>query len=346
MSKFKVNNSYSLGHASNAELLRAAQAKGIIGVSNSAPMITTPNIQATFGALTYIRPKAVEILTAPMMADSISTSQKNGNWGDMAVNIKVKEFRPKTVPDDGHANGNIKSTVNYTNVIRGVYYMQSGWNVTDLEEARVGAIQENVRADKVNSAMLALNLDFNNIFFSGIVEKGVVSPIYGYLNDPNLLPYQTVTGGVWFSKTPQDIYNDIVKAVTTLNQQSGGRVLNSGGGKLQLEVAVGSIGQLDRSNEYRVTARSLLKENYPNMEIIGIPQFNSADSNSDVFYVEYIDPIGETVLNSYVERARAYPIFVEDSETRQKISGSTSGCVVQYPMFISRWNGIGKSASI
>ena len=47
-----------------------------------------------------------------------------------------------------------------------------------------------------------------------------------------------------------------------------------------------------------------------------------------------------TILNSYVEMARAYPIFQKDSVVSQKISAATSGCVVQVPMLITRVTGV------
>ena len=49
------------------------------------------------------------------------------------------------------------------------------------------------------------------------------------------------------------------------------------------------------------------------------------------------------LLNSYVEMAKAYPIYQKDSVVSQKLSGATSGCIVQYPWAIVRYNGIGKT---
>ena len=101
--KYKVSNSKSLAHASNASFYQAMKAKGIISVDNSAvaPALTTPNINVVLGALTFIRPKAIEILTAPRVADKIARAEKNGKWGDKLVTFKLKEYTGATRPDDG-----------------------------------------------------------------------------------------------------------------------------------------------------------------------------------------------------------------------------------------------------
>ena len=53
--KIKVNNEKSLASNENKELLAKVQNKGIVTVDgrsqNAAPMITSPNINAPFGAL-------------------------------------------------------------------------------------------------------------------------------------------------------------------------------------------------------------------------------------------------------------------------------------------------------
>ena len=76
------------------------------------------------------------------------------------------------------------------------------------------------------------------------------------------------------------------------------------------------------------------------MEIISVPQMASANSNSNVFYIVLEADGNATALNSYVEMARAYPIFQKDSVVSQKISAATSGCVVQVPMLITRVTGV------
>ena len=136
MFKVKANNNYPLTHAENSDFLKVMMNKGIIGVQNAvAPNITTPNINAPLGALAYIKPKAIDILTAPRTSDRLAILEKNGVWGNKVVQIKVKELEGTTSADDGSAHNGKNASVNYDVVSRGVYYFRSSWNTNDLEEA-------------------------------------------------------------------------------------------------------------------------------------------------------------------------------------------------------------------
>lgn len=355
---YKVNNAKSIAHTSNAGFMRAMVSKGVIGVHNAAPFITTPNINVVAGALQYIRPKAIEILTAPRVADKLARAEKNGKWGDRAVVIKTKEFTGKSSPDDGLPSDGLQTKTNYNYVTRGVYYFTTGWLATDLQEATTDAMQENYRADQADGAMRTLAIDRNAFFFNGVATSGDAAKIYGLLNEPSLSAYETVAsvtpdGGsattYWNAKTPEEIYNDVVAGINKLYVQSNGIVQdNLANGKIKMGVAAGSLGNLDRTNSYGVTARKLLKQTYGDkLEIYAVPQLNSADSDSDCFYIIFDMEGGDaTLLNSYVEMARAYPLFVKDSVVSQKISAATSGAIVQYPWAIVRYNGIGKTARL
>lgn len=350
--KISVNNEQSIAHADNRELLDIVVKQGKIGVDNrtmnAAGAITSPNINAPYGSLAYIRPNAIEILTAPRVADKIAPAQKNGEWGKEIVGIKVKEYKGTTSPDDGLTSDGLQSKVNYDNLVRGVYYYMTGWMSTDREEATVGAFAENHRANAAEAAMRSLNIDRNKFFFRGVSEKGLTAPVYGLLNEPGLGSYTAVptvdSKTAWAEKKPEDIANDITTAYTALNKQSKGIVadgVQGGAGKLILAVAEASEPQLNRMNSYGKNARMMLKETYGDkLEIVSVPEFDNADSNSDVFYLMYRENGFEVAINSYVEMARAYPIFTKDSVVSQKISAATSGCVIQYPMFVVRYNAL------
>lgn len=346
--KIQVNNSVSVAHADNKDYLSAALAKGIIAVNNAAAMVTTPNVNAPFGALAYIKPQAVEVLTAPRVADRLAAPSKNGKWGDEIVNIKVREYTGTTSPDDGMTSDVLQAKVNYDNVTRGVYYYATSWTSNDRAESSAGAFNENYRADNAEAAMRTLAIDRNKFFFNGVSYKGLAHPVTGLLNDSALSAYTTVptvgSNTTWATKAPEDIANDITTAYSALVAQSNGIVaegIERGAGKLVLAVASTSEPQLRRNNNYGKSAAAMLKETYGDkLEIVGVPQFHNADSSSDVFYLIYRENGYETILNSYVEMARAYPLFVKDSVVEQKISAATSGAIVQYPMFIVRYNGL------
>lgn len=347
MTKYKVNNEVSIAHSDNSDFLKAMEMKGVIHSMNDATMVSTPNVNVPAGALTYIRPEAVEVLVAPQTSDRVATAVRNGTWGDEIVNIKVKELLTSTSPDDGEEFDGLLSHVNYSNVQRGAYYYTSGWRVNDRLEASVGKMQENARADAVKSAMLALSVDRNKFFFNGVDYKGLSAPVYGLLNDPALNSYVTASTGAsgettWADKTPEEISNDIADAFATLQTQSQGIAgeLLAKGKKLKLLVSPVCDAALKRTNSFGLSAIAKIKENFGDIEVVAIPQFSKANSGADVFYL-MIEADGNSVaLNSYIEMARAYPIFQRDSVVSQKISACTSGCIVQIPALIARYTGV------
>lgn len=346
--KFKTNNSKSIADKVNLDFYRAMNERGIIRAYNDGNAITTPNINAPLGALTYIRPKAVEVLVAPQTSNAISSPEKNGNWGDEIVNIKVKEFLGTTSPDDGQEDDGMTANVNYENVQRGAYYYRANWRVNDREEATAGAFQENARADKAEAAMRALNIDRNKFFFNGVSYKGLAAPVYGLLNDPELEPYIVAAAGAggnteWSDKTPEEIANDISDAYADMQEKSEGIAgeLLAKGKKLKLLVCPACDAALKRTNSFGLSAVKKIRENFgESVEIISVPQMASANSGANVFYLVIEADGNATILNSYVEMARAYPIFQKDSVVSQKISAATSGCVVQVPMMVTRVTGV------
>lgn len=346
--KFKTNNSVSIAAKANADFLRAMNEKGIIRAHNDGNAITTPNINAPLGAMTYIRPKAVEVLVAPQTSDAIASPEKNGVWGDEVVNIKVKEYLGSTSPDDGLEDDGLTSNVNYENVRRGVYYYRVGWRVNDREEATVGAFQENARADKAEAAMRALNIDRNKFFFNGVKHKSLSAPVFGLLNDPAESAYLVAAAGAggdteWDTKTPEEIANDITDAYADMNTKSAGVAgeLLAKGKKLKLLVCPACDAALKRTNSYGLSAVKKIRENFgEGVEIISVPQMASANSGANVFYLTIEADGSSTLLNSYVEMARAFPIFQKDGVVSQKISAATSGCVAQYPILITRVTGV------
>jgi hypothetical protein len=359
MTKFTLDLTKPVNHASNAALIRAFNARGFRLTENEAPMVSAPNVNMPLGALNYIRPQAVDALTAVQNADKIAQIVKNGKWADDSVTIKLKEYVGHTIPDDGRAHSGRKTKTNVSTVTRGVYRFRADWDSNDVKEAQWGAMAEDYRASQAEGSMRAIALDRNAFFFRGVDTHGSTLPIYGYLNDVALPAYIPVADGAsgeasWADKTPAEIANDVIEGVNQANQTSGGqleRLMGAGQGTLIISIALGSYGRLDRSVDTgnNKTARMILKEMYGDkIEFVSVPEMNSADSDQDVFYVELRvkSAIADTILNSCTELARAYPIEQRSSEVSQKISADTQGCIVQLPLFIARYSGIGASASI
>lgn len=370
MTKININNNQSLAHEDNREALKIFNQKGIITVgqagddnalrmNNTAPMITTPNINANLGVLNYIDPKSVEVLTATMTADMIAKPQKIGYWGLNSYTFNVKEHMGIVSPDDGTSNDVKRATTNVSQVLRGCKAFAGYWGNNDLERSQYSQMKIDIQAEDVKSLMQALNINRNNVFFNGVAETfNTALPVYGMINDPKLPAYQVVEANgvdpnntattLWKYKNPNLISNDVcVYAFGDLNAKSGGLVntgLANGRGKLKLVVSNASLVYLNQMQSIGtswVSARTLIENNLKGIEIIASPELDGVNNGSDVFYLIYEEEAyGDTLSNLYVEMARAYPIFTRHSEISQKISQLLAGCVVKIPMFITRWSGI------
>ena len=360
----ECNKNKSLNSFENAELLKVFNSKRILTIgsagddmmlkaNNTAPMISTPNINANLGVLNFIDPEAIEILTAVMTADMIAKPRQIGFWGMNSYTFNVKENLGIVSPDDGSANDTKRTTSNVSQFLRGCKAFAGYWGNTDLQRSQYGQMKVDIQAEDVKSLMQALNINRNMVFFNGVAETfNTQLPIYGLTNDPQLPAYDVVrdygSGTQWANKNPNQISNDIcVDAFGKLNKKSGGLVstgIANGRGKLKLAVSNSSIvylNQMQSVGNSWVSAKKLIEDNLKGIEIIACPELDGVSNNSDVFYLIYEEnAYGDTVSNLYVEMARAYPIFTQHSEISQKISQLIMGCVVKRPMFIVRYTGI------
>lgn len=362
MTTYNVDKNKSLSSKENQEFARIMNQKGVLTCGtpgddialrafNSAPMISTPNINANLGVLNYIDPEAVEILTAPMTADKIVEPKKIGFWGLNSYTFNIKEHLGQVSPDDGSANDTIRSTSNVSQTIRGCKAFAGYWGNNDIAKAQYNQMKVNLQEEDVKSLMNALNINRNLVFFQGVKETFETQlPVYGFANDPNLPAYSVVeannagTSTQWKDKTPNEIANDIcVTAYGALIRKSK-NLVGVGSGKLKLVVSSSAAVYLNKQQAIGtqwINARKLIEETIKNIEIIECPELDAINNNSDVFYLIYEDrKFGSTVENLYVEMARAYPIFTHHSEISQKISQLLVGCVVKIPMFIVRYTGI------
>lgn len=324
--------------------------------NNSGNSITTPNINSIFaGPLTFIQKEAIDVLTAPLLYDEfIGISEKNGSWGQDTVSIKIREYGGEVtsyVSGNSAITGGQRSSVNYNTIIRGVYEYEKSWVVDDKELNSAGFFNENLIVEETKATMKALAIARNRINFLGIPEKNNSNaPVYGILNDPELLPMITVPANKegnteWKDKTTEEIYNDIIFLINELQKQSKGLSLQSyNSGKVyRLGIANSVFGNLRKTNSYGLSALTKLKEEFADtLKLFAIPQMDNYDNNIDNIMMLIIDADDDipTAKGSYMELARAYQIDRLGSTISQKIVSSISGNITQRPILIGRARGI------
>lgn len=342
-----------------SEDLREVSSKRFIAANaagDPAQLITQPNIHALpMGALTYLTPRAVDILVQPMTFDEFigaSRNIKQGVFGQDTITIRFNEHTGVPQP---YVEGNINSpgynlaNVNYSGISVGVAYRELGWNA-DFKELAGGDLQNfDVIADKTAAVLNALALDRNNINFMGLDDTRGGLPVYGILNFPGLNDYVTVPTGAagstkWEDKTSEEIYNDIVFMINTLGRQTDGLSFLGFNRRNEYRIGVSMqvYGYLSKTNSYGLLVLDKIREAFDGrVRIIGIPQMDGyADGdNMAMILVDYGDGT-PTAYSSYIELARFFPITQVGHAMSQVIVSALTGCIVNRPMMVARFKGL------
>jgi hypothetical protein len=96
---------------------------------------------------------------------------------------------------------------------------------------------------------------------------------------------------------------------------------------------------LTYTNTYGKTAKEMLKENYPNLEIVTIPELSTVSGEELYLTVTEVEGIsvGDT---AFTEKLRLSRVVPETTSFKQKAMSGTFGTVIKQPAFIARMTGI------
>jgi hypothetical protein len=293
---------------------------------------------------TYLDPKIIEILVAPMKAAEIVGDEvKKGDWTtDTAMFPVVESTGEVSSYGDYNENGVAGANTNYPNRQSYTYQVMTQWGERELEKAALGRIDW---ANRLSIASVqALNKFQNKSYFFGV--KGLEN--YGLFNDPSLLPSITpsikAAGGVqWIladgtpNATALEVVSDIQKLFATLVNQGNGLIDRLT--KMTLALSPTSDVAMTFTNNFNVNVADILKKNYPNMTIKSAPEYNT-DSGEFVQLIADEIEAQRTASCAFTEKLRAHPIVVMPSSFKQKKSQGTWGTIIYRPIFIASMLGI------
>lgn len=184
----------------------------------------------------------------------------------------------------------------------------------------------------------------NRIIFYGLFDTPE-SKLYGVLNDPNLLPYNTLPDGaggssLWSQKTANEIWDDILFIVNKLFEQSGFNI-DPAKDRTKLILPASVVQYLAQTNTFfNKTIRQMLAETYPAMEIDYAPEFNGANAGANVAYLMGVED-EHRVGNPHI------PVTMQVSNAVQTTRGwqelyysSTAGYFCVRPLFCCRVSGL------
>ncbi len=308
----KPENSRNFGIAMDAQ-------PNLVTVSNSGIPAWMAN---------YVDPQLIEVLTAPMKATEILSEVKKGDWlTDTATFMTVESTGEVSSYGDYNNNGSANANTNFPTRQSYHYQVVTQWGERELEQAALAKIDW---ANRLNIAsVLTLNKFQNKSYFFGVA--GLQN--YGLLNDPSLPP--PTTSSVLWSDPAVDglaIYESVLEHFKELQAQTGGTV------EMDTPMIMGlsptNAVNLNKTNQYNVNVRVLLKENFPNLDIKTAVEYSTAAGELVQLIVDNLDG-QKTADCAFTEKMRAHPIKMELSSFKQKKTQGTWGTVIYRPFCIA-----------
>ena len=270
-----------------------------------------------------------------------------GNWHDEEVVQGMLENMGDAVPYGDYSNVPLSSwNVNFER--RTIVRFEKGMKVGKLEEARASAMRISTSAEKRTSCSLALDIQRNNVGFSGY--NSGADRTYGFLNDPSLPAYVNVATGAasdtkWSTKTLLEIITDLLEAFTALNTQTQG-VVDPIVTETTLALPTG-IGQyLGTPSSYGYSVMEWLKNTYPKCRPVMAPQLNAANGSANVFYL-FADKVDDSASDDSRTWVQAVPAKFQTLGVQNEAKGyiedytnATAGAMCKRPYAVVRRSGI------
>lgn len=292
------------------------------GLPPQSPLVTVPAAGVPLIFTTWVDPKAIEILVSPMLAAVIAGESGKGSWADDIYMFKTVEATGQT-SSYGDYSREGSADVNYNFPQRQNYRFQSFVQYGDLEIEKAATAKIDLPADKQSANALALMKAMNFMYFYGVGSLAN----YGLLNDPNLLPPITPTYS-WLtsaSATANTIYQDVVRMMVLLFQQTQGAV--TANSKMTLAMSPANGGILSQVTLYNTNSvLTLLKQNYPNLRLETAPEYETSAGQLVQLFADEVDG-QQTVECVFSTKLMAHRVVQDVSSILQKRSSSGYGAV-------------------
>jgi hypothetical protein len=309
--------------------------------------ITTPSIGTPIQFLQTWLPGFVRTVTAARTIDQLCGILTAGSWDDEEIVQGVLEPVGEAVPYGDYSNVPLASyNTNFER--RTVVRYENGFSVARLEEARAARMRVNAAQEKRSTATVSLEIQRNLIGFRGY--NNGANRTYGFLNDPSLPAYVTVATGaasstLWANKTFLEITADIRTAFAALQNRAQGHIKSES--VLTLSLPVSQEAYLSvTSTTGQQTVRQWIRETYPNLRVVAVPELGLANGGQNVFYL-YAETIDDGSSDDsrvwlQVVPAKLYTMGVQvrSKDTVEDFGNATAGVMLKRPFAVVRYTGI------
>ncbi|MEG0966696.1 MAG: DUF2184 domain-containing protein [Pseudomonas sp.] len=313
------------------------------------PLQTPPTIGAPLQFYQTILPGLVQFATTPWVADQLIGSDGVGNWMDEEVIQGLIE--PVGLAQPYTDQGNIPlASFNPGWETRRIERFEQGYEVGPLEQERMSAAGIDPRNEKRKAAQRSLDYTRDVIAFYGF--NSGLGRTFGILNDPALPAYVAVAAGTgggttWASKTSQEVIADIIQIIEGIRIRSG-MTVDPTTAAITMGVPPEALGSLGKVSEFGYGVRQWLSETYPNVRVVGVPQFSAANGGANVI-IAWADSEGEDVGST--DNGRTWTQMVPErlrvigSEQRVKtfvedLSNATAGVMLKRPYLVYAATGV------
>lgn len=328
------------------DLIGMDSAGNLMAMDAAYPLVTNANSGIPAMLSTYIDPKLIEVLIAPMKAAQAAGSEKKtGDWTTRTAMFPVIESTGEAT-SYGDYNNSGSSGANFQFPQRQSYHFQTitQWGERELADAGLAKIDWAARLNIASA--LTLNKYQNKTYLFGV--SGLQN--YGMLNDPalpaDLTPNTKAAGGTaWIDNTGAvkatnlEVFQDVQKMFFALQARNQGLIDPTD--KLKLILSPQSSVGLTIANGTvtTVTAWDLITKAFPNISYETVPEYATAGGQKIQMVLEEYE--GQRTWDpSFTEKMRAHPVVLDLSAFKQKKSAGTWGTVIYRPSFVSSMLGI------
>jgi hypothetical protein len=317
---------------------------GRLAMDAQPALVTISNSGIPAFLSTYIDPKVIEVLVAPMKATEIVGEEtKKGDWTmETAMFPIVESTGMVSSYGDYSETGVAGANVNWVQRQSYTYQVITQWGERELDKMGLA------RIDWANrqriASVLTLNKFQNKSYFLGVA--GLAN--YGLLNDPSLsAPIAPIAAGTlvtWAQKATDPngavwVYNDIKALYGQLVAQANGLVELDMASPMTLAMSPESQVYLTLTSSFNVNVQDMLKKNFPKMKIETAPEYQTASGNLVQLIADEMQG-QRTATTAFTEKLRAHPIKIELSSFKQKQSQGTFGTIIYRPFLVCGLLGV------
>lgn len=305
--------------------------------------ITSNNIGVPSAFTTYLDPRVVPVLFGATAATKLFPEIKQGDWTKDFANFPVEEISGDVSGYSDYGNA-VTSEVNYEFPVREQYRFQTAIKYGDLEQDKAAAAKIALASRKQFAAAEIIARASNRFYLYGVANK----QIYGALNDPNLnasiSPISVNSKSTWADKQAADpdtfanvCYNDINKLWVELASKNGGNI--DANSRIVLAISNSAAPYLNVPNSFGLTAMAMLKQNFPSLEVVQVPELST--NSGEELYMVVPEVLGvETGNTAYGDKFRLGRLVPELSSYTQKAVGTTWGTIIRRPSLVARMLGV------